>query len=75
MLPWKILKIKGPRLAKNEFHEISAWKNWMKMSQHAALLLNLGLLKKLSAGFGGGGQLPPPPPASYGPENMIVMVV
>ena len=27
MLPWKIFKIKGPRLAKNAFLEISAWKN------------------------------------------------
>ena len=27
MLPWKIFKIKGPRLAKNTFPEISAWKN------------------------------------------------
>ena len=37
------------------------------MSQHLALLLNLGVLKKLFAGFGGGGgQLPPCPRASYG---------
>ena len=27
MLPQKIFKIKGPRLAKNAFPEISAWKN------------------------------------------------
>ena len=27
MLPQKIFKIKGPRLAKNSFPEISAWKN------------------------------------------------
>ena len=27
MLPWKIFKIKGPRLAKNAIPEISAWKN------------------------------------------------
>ena len=27
MLPRKIFKIKGPRLAKNAFPEISAWKN------------------------------------------------
>ena len=27
MLPWKIFKIKGPRLAKNAFPEVSAWKN------------------------------------------------
>ena len=68
MLSRKILKIQSPRLAKNAFLEISAWKNQMKMSQHVALLLNLGLLKNLSVGFGGGGQLTPlPPPASYGP--------
>ena len=27
MLPRKFFKIKGPRLAKNAFPEISAWKN------------------------------------------------
>ena len=27
MLPRKIFKIKGPRLAKNAFPEISVWKN------------------------------------------------
>ena len=26
MLPWKIFKIKGPRLAKNAFPDILAWK-------------------------------------------------
>ena len=46
MLPRKIFKIQGPRLAR---------KNWIKMSQHVALLFNLGVLKKLFAGFGGGG--------------------
>ena len=25
--PWKMFKVKGPRLAKNAFPEISAWKN------------------------------------------------
>ena len=54
MLPQKIYKIKGPRSAKNAFPEISAWKNWIKLSQHVALLLNLCVLKKLSAGFGEG---------------------
>ena len=42
MLPRKIFKTKGPRLAKNAFPEISYWKNQIKMSQHVALLLNLG---------------------------------
>ena len=56
MLPWKIFKIKGPRLAKNAFPEISSRKNWIKMSQHVALLFNLGVLKTdLFAGIGGGG--------------------
>ena len=32
----------------------------MKISQHVALLLNLGVLKELSVGFGG--QFPPCPP-------------
>ena len=58
MLPWKMFNIKGPRLAKNAFTDISAWKNWIKISQHVALLLNLGVLKKLSAGFWGGGNCP-----------------
>ena len=53
MLPQKIFKIQGPRLAKDAFSEISAWKNWIKVSQHVALLLNLGVSKKLSARFGG----------------------
>ena len=64
MLPRKIFKIKGPRLAENAFPEISARKNQIKMSQHVALLFNLGVLKKLFADFGGGGAttpLPPPP--------------
>ena len=63
MVPRKMFKIKDPRLAKNAFLEISAWKNWIKISQHLALLLNLGVLTKLSAGFGGGGgNCPPCPP-------------
>ena len=41
------------------------------MSQHVALLFNLGVLKKLFAGFGGWGQLPPCPPASYGPRIIV----
>ena len=57
MLLQKSFKIKGPRLAKNTFPEISAWKNWIKISQHV-LLLNLGVLKTLSAGFGGWGIAP-----------------
>ena len=61
--PQKIFKIQGSRLPKNAFSEISAWKNWIKVSQHVALLLNLGVSKKLSARFRGG-RLPPPPPAA-----------
>ena len=53
MLPWKIFKIKGPRLAKNAFTEISARKIYIKICQQVALLLNLGVLKILSAGFWG----------------------
>ena len=60
MLPRKIYK-KGPRLAKDTFPEISAWKNLIKICQHVALLLNLGVLQKLSAGFGGGGAIAPCP--------------
>ena len=56
-----MFKIKGPRSAKNAFPLISAWKNYIKISQHVALLLNLGVLKKLSAGFGRGGNCPLPP--------------
>ena len=66
MLPQKSFKIEDPRKAKNAFPEISAWKNQIKISQHVALLLNLGVLEKLSAGCGG--NCPPcPPPSSYGP--------
>ena len=65
MLPWKSFKIKVPRLAKNAFPEFSAWKNYIKISQHVALLLNLDVSKKWSAGFGGNCPLaPPPPPAT-----------
>ena len=71
MLPRKTFKIKGPRLAKNAFPEISAWKHQIIISQHVVLLLNLGALKRLSAGFGGGGQLPPCPLASYGPRSSL----
>ena len=54
MLPKKIFKIKGPRLAKNTLPEISVWKKLDKnKSAHIALLLNLGAFKKLSAGFEG----------------------
>ena len=42
MLSRNIFKIKGPRLAKNAFPQISARKNLIKMSQHVALLFNLG---------------------------------
>ena len=60
MLPQKMSKIKGLRLATNAFLEILAWKNWIKISQHVALLLNLGISKELLTGFGG--NCPPPPP-------------
>ena len=67
MLPQKIFKIKGPRLAKNAFPEISPWKNQIKMSQqHVALLLNLSVLKNCLLALGG--QFPPLPPASYCPD-------
>ena len=65
MLPRKIFKIKGPRFAKNAFPEISARKNWIKISRHVASLFNLGILKNF-AGLGGG-NCPLCPPASYGP--------
>ena len=32
MLPQKNFKIKGPRLPKNAFPKVSAWKNWIKIS-------------------------------------------
>ena len=66
MVPQKSFKIQGPRLAKNAFPEISAWKNEIKVSQHVvALLLNLGVLKKNFRSLWEGGQLPTLPPASY----------
>ena len=58
MLPQKIFKIQGPRLAKNAFSDISTWKNWIKVSQHVALLLNLGVSKKnCLLDLGGGGAI------------------
>ena len=64
MLPQKIFKIQGPRLAKNAFSEISAWKNWIKVSQHVAFALKFGRFKKIvcsiwGIGGGGGGNCPP----------------
>ena len=42
------------------------------MSQHVALLFNLGVLKKLFAGFRGVGAIAPlPPPASYSPRIIV----
>ena len=68
MLPRKIFKIKAPRLAKNAIGtQDFSLEKLDKMSQHVALLLNLGVLKKFFAGFGG--QLPPfppPPTTNYG---------
>ena len=72
MLPRKISKIKGPRLAKHAFPEISAWKNWIKISHHVALRSNLGILKNCLLALGGG-QLLPLPPTSYGPEHTTKM--
>ena len=67
MLPWKIFKIKGPRLAKNDF---SLEKLDKKISQHVALLLNLGVLKNVCWLRGGGGASAPlAPPSGYGPEQ------
>ena len=41
------------------------------MSQHVALLLDLGVLKKLFAGFRGG-QLPPPPFFSASYDHVVL---
>ena len=67
MLPRKIFKIKGPRLAKNAFPEISPWKNQIKMSQHVALLLNLGVLK-IVCWLWERGAISPLAPSSYSPD-------
>ena len=48
---WKIFKIKGPKLAKSSFPEISAWKNLIKNKSARSLALKFGRFKKLSAGF------------------------
>ena len=69
-LPQKIFKIKGPRLATNAFPKILAWRKLIKISQHVALLLNLGVLKKLLAWVGKGAN-GPLAPASYGPDNLF----
>ena len=55
MLPQKIFKIQGPRLAK-KVKCISLGFNLIKVSQPIALLLNLGILKNCLLDF------PPWPP-------------
>ena len=61
MLPQKI---QGPRLAKNAFSEISAWKNWIKSKSARSIALKFGRFKKIvcpiwGIGGGGGGNCPP----------------
>ena len=68
MLALKTFKIKGPRLAKNAFPEISAR---IKMSQHVALLFNLGVLKNCLLALGGNCPLCPLAPASYYPVSGV----
>ena len=63
MLPQKIFKIQGPRLAKKHFLRFQLDKSKSARS----LALKFGHFKKLSARFGGGGQLPPLAPTSCGP--------
>ena len=64
MLPQKIFKIQGPRLAKMYFLRFQLDKSKSARS----LALKSGHFKKLSARFGGGGgQFPPLAPASCGP--------
>ena len=60
MFSRKMFKIKGPKLVKNAFPEISAFKNYIKICQHVALLLNLGFSKNCLLALGGG-QFPLPP--------------
>ena len=69
--PWKILKIKGPRLAKNAFPEISAWKFWIKISQHVALLLNLGAFKNCLLAWGG---ISPFPPLATALQTQVIAI-
>ena len=69
MLPNKIFKTKGPRLAKNAFSKISAWEKLDKNKSARSLALKFAHFKKMPAGFQGGGgeQSPLLPPTSYGP--------
>ena len=67
MLPWKIFKIKDPRLAKMHFQRIQLGKLDKNKSAHS-LALKFGCLKNCLLALGRG-ELPPCPPASYSPEN------
>ena len=58
MLPWKIFKIKDPRLAKNAFHENSAWKKIDKNKSAHSLALKFGHLKNCLLALGGQGNCP-----------------
>ena len=71
MLPRKMFKIKGPRLAKNAFPDISAWKKLDKNKSARILALKFGRFKKIDCLLcgGGGGATAPCAPASYCPEN------
>ena len=62
MLTRKIFKIKGPRLTKNAFPEIPAWKKLDKNESARSLALDSGVLKNcLLALWGQLLPLPPPP--------------
>ena len=65
MLPWKTFKIKGPRLAKNAFPEISAWKKLDKNESARTLALKFWRFKNIVCWLWGGGAIAPP---SYGPD-------
>ena len=58
MLPQKI---QGPRLGKNAFSEISAWKNWIKSKSARSIALKFGRFKKIVCSIWGmgGGDCPP----------------
>ena len=47
MLPWKSFKIKGPRLAKNTFPEISVSKKLDKNKSAHSLAIKIGRLKEI----------------------------
>ena len=76
MLPWKIFKIKDPRLAKNAFPREFSLEKLDKCKSAHSLALKFGCLKKLTAGFGGGGtEIAPLSPHQLRPGKLTKNII